>query len=237
MRRLSDEAPVESPVIEIRERQWMIRNWLLGGLLAAVLILSGFIYAGIRVNETREQRNRAVASGQSGKLVADLKDAIRLMDERTTDDRIARIAGAVAKEEISTAGERVARLSGNLSQLEGAQVKLAESVTALQACGETMKAENMNLRAELESSRLQIRALHSQRLADSLALAEQSASLDRRLRSVAEQTSDVDKRVGQSKTTLRGFGGVSVANLAVSVIHLLGTKQTTEVRPTSTPER
>jgi hypothetical protein len=239
MRRLSDDAPVESPVIEIRERQWMIRNWLLGGLVAAVLILSGLIVAGIRVNEIREQRTRALASGQSGKLVSDLRDAIRMMDERTTDARIAGVATAVAKQQIAAAaaGDRLTYLSRNLSAIEEGQKAQSEMIAGLQSCGERMKAENEALRAELTLSRSLIAALESQRLADSLALAERTASLDRRIRSMDDQTSSVDKRVGQSNSVLRGVGGLTVANLAVSVIHLLGTKQTTDVGPTSTPNR
>jgi septal ring factor EnvC (AmiA/AmiB activator) len=230
MRRLSEESP-ESPVIEIHERQWTIRNWLLGGLVAAVLILLGLIYAGIRVNESREIRNRALAN--SPQVAADLKDAVSRVSERTTDARITSLAAAAAETAIRESTDRIARLSGKLSQLEGAQQSLNASLGTLQEYGNKLAAENEKLRADLLASNSRIVALQSELLADSIALSERSASLDRRIRTVADQAADLDRRLGRSSTAMRGFGGMSVANLAVSMIHLLGTKQTADVKPTA----
>jgi len=233
MRRLSDEASPESPVVEIHEKQWAIHNWLLGGLVLAVVILSGLIYAGIRVNEAREQRNRAIAAGTSGKFVTDLQDAMRRVDEKTTDSRIAGIAAAVAESSLAQAGVKIARLSGNLAQLEKDQAELTATLAALQDHGAQLSAENEKLRADLAASNSRIVAFQAERVADSLAVAEQNASLNRRLSRVADQTADVDRRVGKSSSVMRGFGGMSVANFAVGMIHLLGTKQTTDVKPTT----
>lgn len=233
MRRLSDEATSESPVIEVHERQWMVRNWLLGGLVLAVLVLSGLIVAGIRVNEAREQRNRAVATGTAGKFVADLQDAMRRVDEKTTDSRIAGIAAAVAESSLAQAGVKIARMSANLAKLEQDQEELSGNLVALQDHAARLTSENEKLRADLVASNGRIAAFQGQRLADSLALAEQNASLNRRLSSVANQTADVDRRVGKSSTTMRGLGGVTAANVAVGLIHLLGTRQTNDVKPTT----
>jgi regulator of replication initiation timing len=233
MRRLSDEAPSESPVIEIHEKQWMVRNWLLGGLVLAVLVLSGLIYAGIRVNENREQRNRSVAAGTAGKFVADLQDAMRQVDAKTTDKRIAGIAAAVAESSLAQAGVEIARMSAGFAKLEREQEDLATNLVSLQEHAVRLTSENEKLRAELAASDGRIVAFQAQRLADSLALAEQNASWNRRLSTVADQTADVDRRVGKSSTTLRGIGGVTAANVAVGLIHLLGTKQANDVRPTT----
>lgn len=233
MRRLSDEAASESPVIEIHETQWMVRNWLIGGLVLAVLVLSGLIYAGIRVNESREQRNRAVATGTAGKFVADLQDAMRQVDAKTTDSRIAGIAAAVAESSLAQAGVQIARMSAGVAQLEKEQANLSANLVALQDHAARLTSENEKLRAELVESNGRIVAFQGQRLADSLALAEQNASWNRRLSTVADQTADVDRRVGKSSTILRGIGGVTAANVAVGLIHLLGTKQANDVRPTT----
>lgn len=233
MRRLSDEAP-ESPVIEIHANQWTVRNWVLGGLIAAVLVLSGLIVAGIRVNENREQRNRAVATGTAGKFVADLQDAMRRVDEKTTDSRIAGIAAAVAESSLAQAGVKIARMSAAMAQLTKEQDELSTNLLALQQHSARLSAENESLRGDLTASNSRIVAFQAQRVADSLALAEQNASLNRRLSSVADQTADVDRRVGKSGSTMRGIGGVTAANFAVGLIHLLGTRQSTEVRPTTT---
>jgi DNA anti-recombination protein RmuC len=233
MRRLSDEAPEsESPVIEIRERQWKIRNWLLGVVVVAIAVLAGLIYAGIRVNETREHRN-AAASGQAGKLSADLQDALRRVDQQSSDARIAGIATAAAEGRLQEASGRIARLSGSLARLNQEQDQLSTKLVTLQQYGDRLSSENEKLRADLATSSKRIVALQAQRVADSLALAEQNASLNRRLTSVANQTADIDRRVGREKTALRGVGGVAAANLAVGVIHLLGTKQGTDVRPSA----
>ena len=218
MRRLSDEAP-ESPVIEIHEKQWTIRNWVMGGLVVAVVVLSGLIVAGIRVNEAREQRNRAVAAGTSGKFVADIQDLMQRVNEKTTDTRIAGIAAAVAE--------------SSLAQLSKEQEDLTATLAALQQQSARLSAENETLRADLVASNNRVVAFQAQRVADSLALAEQNASLNRRLSSVADQTADVDRRVGKSSSTMRGLGGVTAANFAVGLIHLLGTKQTSEVTPST----
>lgn len=233
MRRLSDEAPEsESPVIEIRERQWKVRNWLFGLLVVAITVLSGLIYAGIRINENREHRNVA-ASGQAGRLSADLQDALRKVDQQSSDARIAGIATAAAESRLQEASDRIARLSGSLSRLGTEQDQLSTKLVALQQYGDRLAGENEKLRADLATSSKRIVALQAQRVADSLALAEQNASLNRRLTSVADQTADIDRRVGTEKTALRGVGGVAAANLAVGVIHLLGTKQGTDVRPSA----
>ncbi|MGE5179472.1 MAG: hypothetical protein ACM3PF_10290 [Bacteroidota bacterium] len=233
MRRLSDEAPEsESPVIEIRERQWKIRNWLFGLLVVAITVLSGLIYAGIRINENREHRNVA-ASGQAGRLSADLQDALQRVDQKSSDARIAGIATAAAESRLQEASDRIARLSGNLARLGSEQDELSTKLVALQQYGDRLTGENEKLRADLATSSKRILALQAQRVADSLALAEQNASLNRRLTSVADQTADIDRRVGKEKTALRGVGGVAAANLAVGVIHLLGTKQGTDVRPSA----
>lgn len=233
MRRLSDEAPEsESPVIEIRERQWKIRNWLFGLLVVAIAVLSGLIYAGIRVNETREHRN-AAASGQAGKLSADLQDALRRVDQQSSDARIAGIATAAAESRLQEASDRIARLSGHLARLNQEQDQLSTKLVALQQYSDRLTGDNEKLRADLAASSKRIVALQAQRVADSLALAEQTASLNRRLTSVADQTADIDRRVGKEKTALRGVGGVAAANLAVGVIHLLGTKQGSDVRPSA----
>lgn len=234
MRRLSEESP-DSPVIEIRERQWVLRNWLLGGLTIAVLILAGLVYAGIRVNEDREHRNAALVSGQS--RLAELKDILRSMEVRTSDARIAEVATTAAEGKMDEATARVARLSGKLAELESTQQRLFATLATVQETSNRLAAENETLRAELATSNGRIVQLQSELLADSLVLAEQNASLDRRLRTVADHTSEVDRRVGKSSTTLRGFGGVSVANFAVSLIHLLGTKQATDVKPSSGVDR
>ena len=168
MRRLSEESP-ESPVIEIRERQWIIRNWLLGGLIAAVLMLSGFIYAGIRVNEDREQRNRAVASGQAGQIAADLKDAVLKVNQATSDERIASVAMAAVDSKIEDATVRFTRLSGKLAAMEDAQQRVAITLASMEECGARLNRENEKLRAELAASNALIADLKSQRLADSLA--------------------------------------------------------------------
>lgn len=230
MRRLSDEAP-ESPVVEIRERQWIIRNWLLAGLVAAVLAIFGLIYAGIQVNEQREHRNRAIVSSQQ--IAADLKDAVMRVDQRTADARISSLAAAAAESTIATSADRIARLSGKITQLETAQQGLVATLADLREYGDRLAAENQKLRSDLEASDRRVVALRSELLADSLALAERSASLDRRIRTVADQTADVDKRVGRSSSTLRGIGSVTAANLAVGMIHLLGTKQATDVKPST----
>ena len=233
MRRLSDEAPEsESPVIEIRERQWKIRNWLFGLLVVAITVLSGLIYAGIRINENREHRNVAV-SGQAGRLSADLQDALQRVDQKSSDARIAGIATAAAESRLQEASDRIARLSGNLARLGSEQDELSTKLVTLQQYGDRLAGENEKLRSDLATSSKRILALQAQRVADSLALAEQNASLNRRLTSVADQTADIDRRVGKEKTALRGVGGVAAANLAVGVIHLLGTKQGTDVRPSA----
>lgn len=232
MRRLSDEAP-ESPVIEIHEKQWTIRNWVMGGLVVAVVVLSGLIVAGIRVNEAREQRNRAVATGTSGKFVADIQDLMQRVNEKTTDTRIAGIAAAVAESSLAQAGVKIARMSANLAQLSKEQEDLTATLAALQQQSARLSAENETLRADLVASNNRVVAFQAQRVADSLALAEQNASLNRRLSSVADQTADVDRRVGKSSSTMRGLGGVTAANFAVGLIHLLGTKQTSEVTPST----
>jgi DNA anti-recombination protein RmuC len=232
MRRLSDEAP-ESPVIEIHEKQWAIRNWVLGGLVVAVVVLSGLIVAGIRVNEAREQRNRAVASGTSGKFVADIQDLMQRVNEKTTDSRIAGIAAAVAESSLAQAGVKIARMSASLAQLSKEQDELTTTLAALQQHSARLSAENETLRADLAASNNRVVAFQAQRVADSLALAEQNASLNRRLTSVADQTAEVDRRVGKSSSTMRGLGGVTAANFAVGLIHLLGTKQTSEVTPST----
>lgn len=236
MRRLSEEEP-ESPVIEIHQRQWVIRNWLLGGLVFAVLVLSGLIYAGIRVNEGRDQRNQAVASGQSGKISADLRDAVMKVNAATADARITTIATAAVESRIAAATDRFTTLSGKIAAMEDDQQRLAASFASLQEYADRLDAENVKLHAELAASRGLIVSLQSQRLADSLALAEQNASLNRRISTVADHTSDVDRRVGKSSTSLRGLGGVTAANVAVSLIHLLGTKQATDVKPSSSIDR
>ncbi|HTM01818.1 MAG TPA: hypothetical protein VL503_11935 [Candidatus Omnitrophota bacterium] len=232
MRRLSDEAP-ESPVIEIHEKQWTIRNWVMGGLVVAVVALSGLIVAGIRVNEAREQRNRAVATGTSGKFVADIQDLMQRVNEKTTDSRIAGIAAAVAESSLAQAGVKIARMSASLAQLSREQEELTTTLGALQQQSARLSAENETLRADLAASNNRVVAFQAQRVADSLALAEQNASLNRRLSSVADQTADVDRRVGKSGSTMRGLGGVTAANFAVGLIHLLGTKQTSEVTPST----
>jgi chromosome segregation ATPase len=232
MRRLSDEAP-ESPVIEIHEKQWTIRNWVMGGLVVAVVALSGLIVAGIRVNEAREQRNRAVATGTSGKFVADIQDLMQRVNEKTTDSRIAGIAAAVAESSLAQAGVKIARMSASLAQLSREQEELTTTLGALQQQSARLSAENETLRADLAASNNRVVAFQAQRVADSLALAEQNASLNRRLSSVADQTADVDRRVGKSSSTMRGLGGVTAANFAVGLIHLLGTKQTSEVTPST----
>lgn len=236
MRRLSEESP-ESPVIEIHERQWIIRNWLMGGLIAAVLILSGFIYAGIRVNEEREQRNRAVASGQAGQIAADLKDAVLKVNQATSDERIGTIAMAAVDSKIADATVRFSRLSGKLAAMEDAQQRVAITLSSMEECGARLNRENEKLRAELAASNARIAEMQSQRLADSLALAEQNATLSRRVQTLADQTTDVDRRLGKSSTSMRGLGGVTAANFAVSLIHLLGTKQATDVSPSSSADR
>lgn len=232
MRRLSDEAP-ESPVIEIHEKQWTMRNWVLGGLVVAVVALSGLIVAGIRVNEAREQRNRAVAAGTTGKFVADIQDVMQRVNEKTTDSRIAGIAAAVAESSLAQAGVKIARMSANLTQLSKEQEELTTTLAALQQHSARLSSENEALRADLSASNNRVVAFQAQRVADSLALAEQNASLNRRLTSVADQTADVDRRVGKSSSTMRGLGGVTAANFAVGLIHLLGTKQTSEVTPST----
>lgn len=231
MRRLSDEAPEsESPVIEIRERQWRVRNWLFGLLIVAVAVLSGLIYAGIRVNENREHRNAAM-SGTTSHMSVALTDALRRVDERSSDARIAGIATAVAESRLQEASTRIARLTGSLARLGQEQTQLSTKLVALQQYGDRLNADNDKLRTDLVASNKRIVALQAQRVADSLALAEQTASLNRRLTSVADQTADIDKRVNHSSTTLRGVGSVAAANLAVGVIHLLGTKQGSDVKP------
>src|SRR5512132_923869 len=141
MRRLSDEAP-ESPVIEIHEKQWTIRNWVMGGLVVAVVVLSGLIVAGIRVNEAREQRNRAVATGTSGKFVADIQDLMQRVNEKTTDTRIAGIAAAVAESSLAQAGVKIARMSASLAQLSKEQDELTTTLAALQQHSARLSAEN-----------------------------------------------------------------------------------------------
>jgi hypothetical protein len=230
MRRLSDESP-DSPVIEIRERQWTLRNWVLAGLVVAVLAIFGLIYAGIQVNEQREHRNRAIVSSQQ--IAADLKDAVLRVDQRTADARISSLAAAAAESTIAGSADRIARLSGKITQLETAQQALVATLAELREYGDRLAAENQTLRSDLQAGDRRIASLRSELLADSLALAERSASLDRRIRTVADQTAEVDKRVGKSSSTLRGIGGVTAANLAVGMIHLLGTKQTSDVKPTT----
>lgn len=232
IRRLSDEAPEESPVIQIHEKQWVLRNWLLGALVLAVLVLSGLIVAGIRINETREARNRAVAESRA-QLAADLQDVMRRADAKTTDAHITGIVAAMADSTRAQAAVRVARMSAELSRLQKEQAELSTTLASLQECGAHMTTENEHLRAELEASNRRIEGLQAQRLADSLALAERNATLDRRLSRVADQTADVDRRVGKSSGTLRGIGGVTAANFAVGLIHLLGTKETSDVKPTT----
>ena len=100
---------------------------LLGGLIAAVLMLSGFIYAGIRVNEDREQRNRAVEEGQAGQIAADLKAMVLKVNQATSDERIASVAMAAVDSKIEDATVLSTRLSGKLAAMEDAQQRASPS--------------------------------------------------------------------------------------------------------------